>query len=316
MSIWQQIANRELGYLSSIGEALHNLHSTKNDAFNSVECGEIIFCSDYSGQHKTAKYETYSFVITTDLFLRKWLPLLGDFRQKYLPDGRRLSFKKLNEPMRKRSLEPFLKVASLLEGNLVSVMIDKRLGSICPGGTEGVKEVFDDCFPPIIKDSSVEKMFRLASLSTLLIAGFRTERQTSFWVSDHDEALDTNEKREGLARLSAYLAFGLTGWQNPADQYFTTTGLSTAPLWSEDLATIADFAAGAYCEMSSMLPTLMGTPKWLVGMSSTSIKDWRAQKIGNWLATNTNSLKHVLIRMEDDGNAGFRTSAQIFQSLR
>jgi hypothetical protein len=180
------------------------------------------------------------------------------------------------------------------------------------GGARAAVEAFPDCFPMSASHGTVEKMLRLASFVALILAGLRHENQSSIWISDHDEALDSHDKREQFARLATYLTFGLTGWRTAADHLFGTTGSPMAPYWSEDVAAVADLAAGAYCQMSGQLPAFFGMKNWQVGMSSSSVEDQRACAIGNWLSTGRRPLRHVLLRLEKDGNGEVRASAQAF----
>jgi hypothetical protein len=223
-----------------------------------------------------------------------------------------MSFKKLNESVRWRALPAFLETVGSLRGNLISIMIDRRVGSFMAGGPRAAVDAFPDCFPKSASHGTVEKMLRLAGFFALILAGLRRQNQTSSWISDHDEALDSHDKREQFARLATYLTFGLTGWQNAADHLFGTTESPVAPYWSEDVAAVADLTAGAYCQMSSQLPAFFGLKNWQVGVSSSRVKDQRARAIGNWLAAGRRPLRHVLLRLEKDGSAEVRASAQAF----
>ncbi|MBS2127074.1 hypothetical protein KEX41_02250 [Burkholderia thailandensis] len=312
MKIWQSVIDEGAGYLFSLSDSLSITETKFPGMLASVADGAMIIASDYSGQHKEATHEAYSFLVTTDLALNEWLPLLQEFRERWLPDGRRISFKKLNEPVRWRALPAFLEAAGKLSGNLITVLIDRRVGSFIDGGSESALAVFPDCFPPHTKYGTVEKMLRLASFVALIISGLRREDQHSVWISDHDETLDSHEKREGFARLATYLTFGLTGWRNAADHLFGTTESPTAPYWSEDVAALADLAAGAYCQMSNHLPAFLGKETWQVLLASGDVESQRARTIGDWLATGNPALKHVLLRLEPDDRGEIRSSAQAF----
>jgi len=312
MKIWRSVIDEGAGYLFSLSDSLSITEEKYPGMLASVTDGAMIIASDYSGQHKEATREAYSFLVTTDLALNEWLPLLREFRERWLPDGRRISFKKLNEPVRWRALPAFLEAAGKLSGNLITVLIDRRVGSFIDGGAESAVKVFPDCFPPDTKHGTVEKMLRLASFVALILSGLRRENQPSMWISDHDETLDSHEKREGFARLATYLTFGLTGWRNAADHLFGTTESSTVPYWSEDVAALADLAAGAYCQMSNHLPTFLGKEAWQVLVASGDVESQRARAIGDWLATGHCALKHVLLRLEPDDRGEIRSSAQAF----
>jgi hypothetical protein len=85
-----------------------------------------------------------------------------------------------------------------------------------------------------------------------------------------------------------------------------------SPYWAEDVAAVADLAAGAYCQMSSHLPAFLGKRTWRVGLASSNVADQRARAIGNWLAAGQTALKHVLLRLEQDSEGNVRASAQAF----
>jgi hypothetical protein len=307
MSVWRPLTDTRTGYLFSLSDSLRIVEAKHPDLLVPVTDGTMIVASDYSGQHKEASHEAYSFLVTADQALKEWLPLLGAFRERWLPDNRRISFKKLNEPARWRALPAFLETAGKLSGNLFTILIDRRVGSFMPGGPDAAIETFPDCFPAHASRGTVEKMLRLASFVALILSGLRREDQMSNWISDHDEALDSHDKREQFARLATYLTFGLTGWRQAADHLFGTTESPMAPYWSEDVAAVSDLAAGAYCQMSGHL----GRESWQVGLAS-NVESQRARAIGNWLATGRSALKHALLRLEQDDNGGVRASAQAF----
>jgi hypothetical protein len=315
MSVWQPLIEKQIGYLFGLSDSIAIVEAKNPGLLASVTNGNMIVASDYSGQHKEATHEAYSFLVTTDEALNEWLPSLAAFRQRWLPDGRRISFKKLNEPLRQQALWPFLDTATNLSGNLITILVNRQVGSFMSGGPVAAKDAFPDCFPANAKRGTVEKMLRLASFVALILSGLRREDQLSYWISDHDEALDSYEKREQFARLATYLTFGVTGWRHAADHQFGTTESSKAPYWSEDLAALADLAAGAYCQLSSYLPAFSGDSSeenWRIRMASSDVKSLRARAIGDWLAKRRGALKHVLLRLELDRDLKIRISAQAF----
>jgi hypothetical protein len=160
---------------------------------------------------------------------------------------------------------------------------------------------------------TIEKVIRLASFVAMLIAGLRREEQELLWISDHDETLDTFERREQLGRLVSYLTFDLVGWRNPANMHFGTTETPNIPSWTEDAAAIPDILAGAFCQLSSILPTELGTETWTRVISSNISRDERARLVGDWMATSQGNLRIILLRLELNAMGVPRTSAQFFK---
>jgi len=312
VSVWQHFDVPEAGYVNLFSEAISAAEKTNNDFFVPVDQDTQVIASDYSGQHRNATNELYSFVITTRSDLESWLPLRNEFREQWLPDGRRLYFKQLREPLRRRSYPYFLELCGALRANVLTVMIDNRVGSLIAGGPEALSNVLDDCFPAGIKPGNIEKMYRLAMCIAMIQAGLRREDQFSLWISDHDETLDTHEKREGFSRLATYFTFGLTRRKNSADQLFMTTEHEELPDWGEDLTSISDIAAGACAKLSGELPIFLNQTSWSTGISIKEEADWRAKIFADWLMRSQKRMRHVLLRLAPDANGNVRASAQQF----
>lgn len=317
MPVWRHLNVPDSGYADAMSVAIARAEQECPELLWPVDQGLQVILSDYSGQHREAKHEAYSFLVTTKETIENWVPERDAFRAQWLPDGRRLSFKQLREPMRRKAYPHFLSLAGQLKANLMTFMVDRRIKTFVEGGANALAESLDDCFPQGLSGNTIEKIYRLALFVSMIQAGLRNERQQSWWISDHDEALDTWEKREGLARLATYLTFGFTGWLNAAEQGFLTTEASGTPDWVEDLAAIPDIAAGACARLSGHLPTFLGRPRWTVALPpSPEPSDWRARMFAAWLSSPGGSLRHVLVRLEPNLDGDIQASAQAFRPLR
>jgi hypothetical protein len=312
MSVWRPFNVPPAGYVNLLSRAIEITERGDSDLMWPVDDGLQVIASDYSGQHRQATHEVYSFLITTWGSLQEWLPQRTSFRERWIPDKRRLSFKQLREPVRRRAYPHFLAVAGALRANLITIMIDNRVGSFADGGPKALAAALDDCFVAGAPSNNIEKIQRLAFFVAMLQAGLRREDQRSFWISDHDETLDTFEKREGFARLATYLTIGLTGRRNSAEHTFMTTEAKGVPDWAEDLASIPDIAAGACASLSTMLPTFIEQQTWTVEVVHGGNVDWRAKVFGDWLSSPDGILRHVLLRLAPDARGSIQASAQKF----
>lgn len=312
MKVWRGFDVPEAGYVNLLSEAIVRVEENVGDLLWPVDTGRQIIVSDYSGQHRGAANEVYSFLITTSEILEEWLPLQSVFRGRWLPDNRRISFKQLREPMRRRAYPYFLELVGKLRANLVTVMIDNRVESLVDGGPKALAIALDDCFASNTPPGTVEKIYRLAVFLSMIGAGLRRHDQCSLWISDHDETLDTFDKRERICRLMTYLYFGFTGRRKSAEQNFVTTAANKLPNWVEDVAAIPEIAAGACANLYATLPLFIGQQTWTIGMARSCDLDWRAAAFCDWLTSPRGVLRHVLLRLAPDAQGEIRASAQKF----
>jgi hypothetical protein len=198
--VWNRNQERGSGFVYDLSQSLALVEWRYPGLLEPVTDGLMVIASDYSGQHMRATHEAYSFLITTDSAVDEWHRIRQKFRRRWLPDGRRLSFKQLREPMRWRALGPFLKAAGTIRGNVLTFLVDRRIKSFSQGGTQALAGLFPDCFTPETPPGTIEKMFRHSSFIAMLTAGFRRQDQPSLWISDHDETLETFDRREQLCQ--------------------------------------------------------------------------------------------------------------------
>ncbi len=311
--VWRPICDPNAGYAYSLSDAISNLVANHRDAFLPVDDGTMIIGSDYSGQHKGAKHEAYSFLVTTLQAITDWEPARQAVRSHWLRDERRMSFKQLRDSVRWKALVPFLNCAFMLRGNLVTVLVDRRITTWVDGGVAALITEVPEAFPSDVKSGSAEKIYTLSTLIAMLISGLRREDQPSIWISDHDETLDSHDRRESIAYLSSLLTFGFTRWRKPAPMSFGTTEMQHAPPWAEDFTAIPDLIAGAFATMAADLPAFFRTTQWSATLNPEKIQDRRAKAIAEWLRHPKNPMKHNLLRLECDGET-VRASAQQFKT--
>lgn len=310
MPVWNRIKDDQAGYAYSLSDAMSLLDWRFPGYLQDLSSDELVIASDYSGQHREATHESHSFLLTNASRIRQWDTLREQFRANWLPDGRRMSFKRLSDRIRRRALEPFLELAFSLKGNLVTVMIEKHVESFC-GDIDEMIRVFDNCFPDGTPKHTINKMYTLSTLLAMIVVGFCREDQLSHWISDEDETLDTFDKREGIATLMTYLTFGFARWKAPADQIFGTTGSPHAPSWAEDLAAIPDLMAGTTCVLADVLPRFFDRKEVQTHMvHSQDSDDARAKSIMNWIGKSPRPLRCVQLRLERDDKGDVRASYQ------
>src|SRR5438270_3086988 len=126
---WQTISNENLGILTRMDAVFWEVQKRSSKVFDDYSGPGLFLASDYSGHHRSAKYEAYSFVITTPVWWRAWERNRRYVRQSLLLN-RRLSFKSLNDQKQWEALPIFLAAAASLRGLCFTLLVNKTVGSL------------------------------------------------------------------------------------------------------------------------------------------------------------------------------------------
>ncbi len=163
--VWRHTDEPTLGVANVISRAFASFERQNIDAFHDLRSArKLIIASDYGGDHPEASHTAMSFLVTCATSVEDWAKEQRLIRSRYLSDGRRLSYKGLNDRHKRRALSPFLSTANRLNGLIVSVLIDKQLVSIFQRTGKLNMEDPDLLNFSDWKSSSVERMLRITHL--------------------------------------------------------------------------------------------------------------------------------------------------------
>lgn len=144
----------------------------------------LLITSDYSGNNKKSKFVTSSILILDMNKAGDWNKQRHNVRETFLPNGREMSFKKLNDAYRRRALIPFLDAANLVQGLCVTIAMLKELYSFTRNGLLLENVIERASFPKgKWKVEPFEEMFITVYFVSLLIAAFAIPNQNIYWVS-------------------------------------------------------------------------------------------------------------------------------------
>jgi hypothetical protein len=93
-----------------------------------------IIATDSSGLDAKSRYRVDAYLCVDLDGLHKWEHLRCQIRQKFLPDGRRISYKGLNDKTRARALIPFLSSVLDIPGLLLVTVTNRSLRTLCFDG--------------------------------------------------------------------------------------------------------------------------------------------------------------------------------------
>jgi hypothetical protein len=183
---------------------------------------------------------------------RAWNLDRARIRREILKDGRRMSYKNLNDSQRRAALVPFLEAADRMRGLCFLMAFDKRLGKVCTSDALYEKARTNGVITGKWKPLAFEEMMRTTQLVSTLVAAVAVKHQNICWISDQDERFETPARRVDTARMisaftSEYIRHSL------GELTLGTTEIDEGDRLEEDLTAIPDLAAGAACDLLNSL---------------------------------------------------------------
>lgn len=300
--VWKPLNRSEFGIIDSISNLVHSLETQYPNMLTSVRRGpKLFFTSDYSGQHKSSRFETYSFLIADAIFLWLWEEMRIKFREKYLTDGRRISYKSLNDRKRKKVLVPFLSAANSIPGLCITFCVDKDIPSLFE--KHGILDLTQPEYQeyrhwkPIV----FEKLLRIAHFSSLILACMSAPNQDILWITDEDEIVPNELRlREVCKIFSHHMNHYLSHYMGQTR--FGTTKSDDGSRSIEDLTAIPDIVAGAISDIAKELPGESGKAiNQFILSRSTAEKD-KTRLIFDWYCDPNHTLKRLLVSIKYNEN--------------
>ncbi|WP_234835353.1 hypothetical protein [Sinorhizobium meliloti] len=139
----------------------------------------LLLVADFGGHHQKQHFDTYTFLILDLAKNQHWLAQQRRFRDAILPNRRRMSFKALNDGMRRQALVQFMQAAASIEGFLAQFAISKAGGSLFTGPAE------DEVGAELLqrwKPNVQERLLRVLHLSAFLLSGLSSPGQDVVWI--------------------------------------------------------------------------------------------------------------------------------------
>lgn len=297
---WRVISRPSFGLATLISDAISGSPTVFGNRIRWLRSSStLLMFSDYGGAHKGARYEVFSYLVTTPLGFSGFNAERGQLREAGL-GSRRISFKALNDNVRLRSLPGFLKAADNLAGVLISFALDKHAAHRF-NETYQADTAFGALGPWATK--AFGKLSRVGHLAAIVIEGVRADGQDIYWFTDEDEIAPNQTKHAEATRFIGHLLnHYCTG--NMGHFRFGTTASDFGDLLIEDLAAVPDLAAGGLGAILSRvgLPTNSRVPERLA-IAADGIAPIKVRYIGNWLSESSIALKKVNVVI-DEGSSG------------
>lgn len=260
---------------------------------------QLLVTCDIGGSQKLQPYETFSFLILDLDRNGPWLATRAAFRAQSFTHHRRMSFKALNDGLRRRALTPFLRLASLVDGVLVTFAVDK-LERPKIGSHDEVREELRALWKPAVAD----RLLWVIYLSVFLISGLSAPGQDLMFIIDEDEVAANVPQ---LTKLTELFGRAYSNQSGPMMGHIRcgTAKSDDGSLALEDLVAIPDLAAGAVGEFTDALRRRGAGPLSGLIQQLPPTLTWKTRIIMPWLSARDQSLTRLTCII--DGSPGSAT---------
>lgn len=266
----------------------------------------LLLAADFGGHHPKQHYDTYTFLILDLAKNQEWLAWQRYFRSAILRHRRRMSFKALNDGIRRRALVPFMRAAAGIEGCLVQFAISKIGGSLFTGPSEDeVGAELLKCWKPNVQ----ERLLRVLHLSAFLLSGMSVPHQDVLWIIDEDDIAANVTMLTTLTELFSRVSSSYCAHPLGHLRCGTTATADDGSLTLEDLTAITDLTTGALGELCTGFVTEDLFPRRGIITPLPNNLTWKTKLIASWMAAPGFSIKrHTTILDLRPGSIGTRTT--------
>ena len=288
LSRWNHIGDVH-GLMSGLSDSIREMEAKGLITLPDLRTCPVLFvASDYGGQHSTSTYESLSFVFANLEECGYWNDEREELRREYLPDGRRMSYKNLNDNKRKDALFPFLLAANHIPGLSVTFLVNKSINSLfLKEGRLRVPELAHWSRP------SVEKLLRVLHIISMFIEGLSAPRQNVFWFTDQDEIVPNPEKLTEVNQLLAHISSHYLT-HDMGDLRCGTTECDDGSRLIEDFVSVPDLIAGALSEVLNNNREIDNDPTAIGRIRTLERLSLKTRMILAWFKDSTQPLRRIV----------------------
>ena len=300
---WNPLNDEKFGLMNTFSENIKQVEAQYPDLLPDLRDGSTIFIgADFSGQHNLARYDALSFLFADLEKCNEWESLRKQLRKRYLSDGRRMSYKNLRDSKRRNILIHFLDAANVIPGLLVTILIDKDIGSLF-----SFEKHLDMESPEFVKfkhwkRNTFEKLLRVIHFVSCFLFGLTLENQDILWFLDEDEIVPNEDRLREFVKIfgiifSNYLKHDLGHIR------IGTTKSDTGKRDIEDLVSVTDIAAGALSQVLTDYSKMGIVPGSLIMTPLMHPLPSKTKEIMLWFNDNNQKLKRIVYEIKKGNNS-------------
>ena len=307
--IWNPVKTHPLGYWTGLSESIEQREKENPGLLPNLRTGsEIVIASDYAGENLT--YQAISFILLNLPGNEEWDTRHAAFRKAHLPDGREIKYSNLNNSNHtSKALLPFLEAADYINGMLITFLMNRSIGNVI---AENQRVETQKILPEFAgwKDYAYEKLYTVASLLGVLVAGLSAPNQNIWWLTDQDEIVANDQRILTTTKIlgaisSPYLPHKLGALRCGTKAFDQGTG------HVKDLVALADLACGALANMWHWNVKDGALPTGGQFVESSTQIPLKARVIVGWFAGGGKPLKK-LVCVFDPSPDGFKTKLNYY----
>lgn len=257
----------------------------------------IMVGSDYSGIHRRSDYRVYSFLIADTDNSPDYPELRRQLRAELLRDGRRMSYKKLNDRIRQKALFPFLKTADSFTGLCCAIVVHKGLErmSTSPNSLNLWQKLHG--LEARWGRLAFEAMARISHFYCLLLSVVSSPHQHVTWITDQDEIIANDDRLTDVMNFVAKMS-GLYIEHQLGEFAMNSTQVDIGDREFEDFVAIPDLVAGAFADIVTVWSQ---QPGWRDGGDLTLKPDAipaKANVISAWFCSESPKLRRCTVLID------------------
>lgn len=262
----------------------------------------LLFGSDYSGSHNGSQFRTYGFVVVDADASPEWPSRCRKSRSAFLPDGRRMAFKSLNDSQRRRALIPFLEASEAINGHVVVVAISKKLtrvsthqGSIATWeALHGLRAKWDL--------RAFEEMVRISHFFSLFLAAWSSPEMDISWITDEDDIVANADRLDDAHQFAARLSTVHVP-HHLGEFMMNTPAVMPDEVMFEDFLAIPDLAAGMIGEV--LKAKAINQFEADLNIQKEQLLTKKSDTIADWFWHNSGTLKKACILIDETAEGKF-----------
>jgi len=257
----------------------------------------IMVGSDYSGEHRRSDYRVYSFLLADADHSPNYPELRRQLRSELLPNGRRMSYKNLNDRIRQRALIPFLNITDSFTGLCCAIVVHKSLErmSTSPSSLSLWQKL--NGLEARWNLPAFEAMARIAHFYCLLLSVVSRPQQHVTWITDQDEIVANDDRLTDVMNFVSKMSGLYVG--HPLGEFaMNSTQVDTGDRAFEDFVAVPDLIAGAFADIVTVWSQ---QPHWSDGGDLTldiEAIPAKANEISTWFCKKSSNLKRCTVLID------------------